>query len=242
MQRILLKRTLRDLKSNLPRYLSLLLLIALCMFIVIGFVSSAQSVIKTVNNHAKQNHLEDGQFAVFVPLSEQDIVLIESYGVTLERNFYLDFEMEDGSTLRLMKNREKINLIDMFDGEPASLQDQIVIERIYATAHGIQIGDTVKVAGKEFIVSGIATSADYDYCLQNISDISADGAVFGTAFVNTEAYESLLASGQSLHSEEYCYSYLLNDNISDTELKDILMSIKISPNDVQDVQMELMNY
>ena len=76
MQRILLKRTLRDLKTNLLRYLALFLLIALCMFIVIGIVGSAQSVIKTVNNHAEQNHLEDGQFGVFMPLSEQDIASI----------------------------------------------------------------------------------------------------------------------------------------------------------------------
>lgn len=235
MQRILLKRTLRDLRTNLLRYLALLLLIALCMFIVIGFVGSAQSVIKTVNNHAEQNHLEDGQFGVFIPLSEQDIAEIESHGVTLEASFYLDFQMEDGSTLRLMKNREKINLIDMYNGEPASSQDQIVIERIYATAHGIQIGDTITVAGKEFTVSGIATSPDYDYCLQNISDMSADGSVFGTAFVTAGAYEALSASGQSLHTEEYRYSYLLGNSISDTELKDILTSIKISPDDVQDV-------
>lgn len=224
MQRILLKRTLRDLKTNLLRYLALFLLIALCMFIVIGIVGSAQSVIKTVNNHAEQNHLEDGQFGVFMPLSEQDIAEIESYGVTLEAGFYLDFQMEDGSTLRFMKNREKINLIDMYDGEPASSQDQIAMERIYAAAHGIQIGDTITVAGKEFTVSGIATSPDYDYCLQNTSDMSADGSVFGTAFVTEEAYEALSASGQSLHTEEYRYSYLLGDRISDTVLKHMLMS------------------
>lgn len=241
MQRILLKRTFRDLKSNLLRYLALFLLITLCMFLVTGIVGAAQSVIATVNRHAEQNYLEDGQFGVWLPLPEQAAAEIESRGVTLEACFSLDFQMEDGSTLRLMKNREKINLIDMCEGEPASLPDQIVLERIYAAAHGIEPGDTVTVAGKEFTVSGTATSPDYDCCLQNVSDMSADGSVFGTAFVTADAYEALAESGQSLHSEEYRYSYLLGDGISDTELKDLLASVKISPNDVQSRTNEMLD-
>ena len=72
MQKIFLKRTIRDLRENLFRYLALFLLIILCMFMVVGIVGAAQSVIGTVNTHADETHLEDGQFGVFRPLAEQE--------------------------------------------------------------------------------------------------------------------------------------------------------------------------
>ena len=58
--------------------------------------------------------------------------------------------------------------------------------------------------------------------------MSADGKTFGTAFVTPEAYEGLLKSGIAEHSEEYRYSYILRDRLTDAELKEMLSSIKIS--------------
>ena len=66
--------------------------------------------------------------------------------------------------------------------------DEAAVERIYADAHGIETGDTVTIAGKEFTVSGIVTTADYEYCLRNMSDLYADGKKFGTDFVTQEEY------------------------------------------------------
>lgn len=228
MQKIFLKRTIRDLRRNLFRYLALFLLVILCMFMVVGIVGAAQSVIGTVNTHAEENHLEDGQFGVFRPLTAQEKRKLEDAGAVLEAHFYLDFQMDDGSTLRVMENRKKIDLLDLYDGSDAAAPDEAAVERIYADAHGIETGDTVTIAGKEFTVSGIVTTADYEYCLRNVSDMSADGKTFGTAFVTPEAYEGLLKSGMAEHSEEYRYSYILRDRLTDAELKEMLSSIKIS--------------
>lgn len=137
-------------------------------------------------------------------------------------------QTDDGSTLRVMENRKKIDLLDLYDGSEAAAPDEAAVERIYADAHGIETGNTVTIAGKEFTVSGIVTTADYEYCLRNMSDMSADGKKFGTAFVTPEAYEELLKGGMAEHSEEYRYSYILRDGLTDAELKEMLSSIKIS--------------
>lgn len=234
MQRILLRRILRDLKANAFRYLALFLLIILAMFMVIGVVASAESVIGTVDKKAAANHLEDGEFGVFLPLKEEETARLEAMGATLEECFYLDFQREDMSTLRLMQNREKINLIEIEDGAPAQNDREIVVERLYATAHRLAVGDTVTVAGQDFTVSGIGTTPDYDYCLRNMSDMAADGNLFGTAFVTKGAYEMLLSGGQALHAEEYRYGYRLGGDMTDRDLKDELLTMKIDPGDVQD--------
>ena len=234
MQKLFFRRTLRDLKTNVVRYLTLFLLVALAMFIVISIVGSAESVIGTVNKNDEANYLEDGQFGVFVPLTDEEIQRIEAMGVTLEACFYLDFEMDDASALRVMQNRETINLIELETGALAQNGNEIVVERVYATAHQLSVGDTITIAGTAFTISGIGTSPDYDQCLQNMSDMSSDGNVFGTAFVTPQAYDSLLAGGNTLHTEEYRYSYRLGNGVTDTDLKDVLLEITINPDEVQD--------
>lgn len=234
MQKLLFKRTLRDLKSNFFRYMALFLLIILCMFIVVGTIGSAVSVIESVNKRAEANHLEDGQFGVFVPLDKKTLQELKHMRVTLEECFYLDFLMEDASTLRVMKNRESLNLVYLEEGAPAYFPGEIIVERIYAAAHDLSIGDNIKIAGTDYTISGIGTSPDYEYCLQNMSGMSSDGNVFGTAFVTPEAYNELLAGGKALHAEEYRYSYLLGDNMTHSELKDYLKNIQINPDEVKD--------
>lgn len=234
MQKLLFKRTLRDLRANFFRYMALFLLIILCMFIVVGTIGSAVSVIETVNKRADANHLEDGQFGVLVPLDRKTLQDFKYAQITLEECFYLDFLMEDTSTLRVMKNRESINLVNLEEGSPAYSPGEIVVERIFAAAHNLSIGDNIKIAGTDYTISGIGTSPDYEYCLQNMSDMNSDGNVFGTAFVSPEAYNELLAGGKALHAEEYRYSYLLGDHMTHSNLKDYLMDIPINPAELKD--------
>lgn len=225
MQTLLFRRTLRQLKTNLFRYLALFILIIVAMGIVIGVVGSAESVIRTVDQKAEENGLEDGQFALFVPLTAAQYTAIEEMDITLEACFSLDFSMQDGSTLRLMKNRETINRIEIDSGRLAETAREVVLERLYAAAHSLRAGDSVIIGGQTFSVCGIGTTADYDLCLQNRADMSADGSVFGTAFVTGAAYEELAAGGQMLHTEDYRYSYHLHGETTDLQLKDYLMAM-----------------
>lgn len=234
MQKLLLRRVLRDIKANIFRYLALFLLIVLVMFLIVSMVGSAESIIGTVDKKASKNHLEDGQFGVFIPLGNNTIEKLRDKGVTLEECFYLDFSGKSGSTLRVMKNREQINLVELTKGRLAETKHEIVLERIYAAAHKINIGDSLDIGGSSYTVTGIGTSADYDHCLKNLSDMSSDGHVFGTAFVTSPAYEELLQSGKALHTQEYRYSYLLTGDVTDTGLKNDLSDLKLSPNEIND--------
>lgn len=234
MQRLLLRRTFRELRANLFRYGSFCLLVMLSMFIVTGLVGAAESVIHSVDRSAEINHLEDGEFSLFVPLNHSQISELYHMGVQLEEVFTLDFQMSDGSVLRVMKNRESINLNQIVSGQLAKTADEIVIERIYAAAHHYTVGDIIRIAGSNFKISGITTTPDYELCIQNMSDMSADGNNFGTAFVSDSAYERLRNSSALQHSEEYNYSYILSSTLSDMELKDKLKEFKIETSEVKD--------
>lgn len=235
MQKILRKRVLRDLKDNLLRYLALGFLIILGMYIIVSLVGAADTIIIGGEQHAEANCLEDGEFQVFVPLTAKEVELIEGQGVTLEPMFYLDFLQEDESTLRIYKNREAINLMELNEGQMPQMAEEVALEKRYCEENGITVGTEIVIADRSYQVVGIGSVPDYDAPLKNMSDSSVDSKSFGVAFMTSEAYEDLKASGESVKSEEYIYAYRLNGILSDAELKEQLQDLELSIEDVDDV-------
>jgi putative ABC transport system permease protein len=235
MQKLLLKRTIRDLRANALRYASLFILIVATIFLILSLVGSSESVIYTVDTRAEANHLEDGQFQVFFPLEEETLRELEEDGVAVEEAFFLDFTQEDGSTLRLFRNRERIDLVEINEGCPAKTESEIVPEYHYAEEHGLSVGDVLSIGGGAYTVTGVGSSPDYDCCIRNMSDVVADGNVFGTGFVTAAAYAELKEHGQAARSEEYRYSFLLNGAMTAGELKDRLLDLKVDRDKIQDV-------
>ncbi|MDE7281980.1 MAG: hypothetical protein K2N85_00085, partial [Lachnospiraceae bacterium] len=162
MNRILRKRLLRDLKSNFLRYLALVLLIVMGMYVVVSVVGAADTIIVGSAAKAEENHIEDGQFGVFFPLTdEQEKKLIDT-GIALEKMFNMDMEAADESIVRLMKNRENINLVDLDEGNQAKDYGEIVLEKRYCEEHGLKIGDSITISDIEFKIVGIGSTPDYD--------------------------------------------------------------------------------
>ncbi len=106
MNRVLRKRLFRDIKQNFLRWLALFLMIVLGMYIVVAMVGAAETIITGSTETAERNHVEDGEFSVFLPLSGDQEQSLRDMGVTLERKFSADITLDDGSVLRLMKNRD----------------------------------------------------------------------------------------------------------------------------------------
>lgn len=234
MQKILRKRVIRDLKENLFRYLALGLLIILGMYIIVSLVGAADTIIIGSKQHATENCLEDGEFQVFVPLTEQEIEKLENAGITLESMFYLDFLQEDESTLRVYKNREEINLLELDDGRMPETAEEIALEKRYCEENDISLGDEIVIANQTYQVAGIGSVPDYEAPLKNMADTSVASKSFGVAFVQERAYEELKASKKSTKSEEYVYAYRLNGAMSADELKDKLKKLEFSVGDVED--------
>ena len=190
---VLNKRIPRSIKARFFRWLALFLLVFLGMFMVVSLVTSAEVVTTDIEKFADEKNLEDGEFSVFVPLTEKDIKELDDSGCRVEQSFYIDFAMndDDDSTVRIFRNREDINIQCAKNGAPANHADQIMIEEHYAEAHELEVGDSIEIAGEKFEITGIAVSPDYDNVKQNISDVGINHAGFGTAFVNDEGYAAM---------------------------------------------------
>ena len=233
MNKVLNKRILRDLKANFARYLALLLMIVAGMFIVIAVVGAAETIITGTNELVIENKVEDGQFSVFLPLTEKQEMELTDSGVTIEKMFSADMKMADGSTLRLMKIREKINLIHLDNGVLPAQNGEAIIEKRYSEEHGISIGDSVEVGGVNLVVTGIGTVPEYDSPMNKLSDTAVESSLFGLVFVTAEQYDEILAATPVV--EDYCYAYRLNNKLTHDELKEKIKSLEFDYNEVEDI-------
>ena len=236
MQRILTRRILRDLRSHFLRYLALFILIVFGMYLIISIVGAAYTIVTNVGSYAEKNNMEDGEFSVFTPLTALQLSALRKNGITLEENFYVDYSLEDATTVRVYKNRDYINLVELYEGRLAETNYEIVLEKNFASVNGYYIGCTIKVEGETFTVTGIGTTSDYDAPLKELSDMMADSDSFGTAFVNDDAYENLKAGGGGT-SEEYVYSYLLDGAMTHEELKALLSDTELDRKQVGDAYL-----
>ena len=191
MQKVLRKRVLRNLRRHMGRYFALCLLVILGVFIVVSLLGAAQNIIDGTAEFAQKNRIEDGEWETFIPLRQEQLQELDGKGIEVEEQFYLDFSQgrepvgdaeagddsskEDGSagddagqsvkppaTIRLFRDRKSVNLVELDDGRKAEADDEIVLEKRFMEVHGLQIGDSLEIGGREFTITGIGTTADYE--------------------------------------------------------------------------------
>lgn len=166
MQKILRKRVFRDLKENLFRYIALGSLIILSMYMIVSLIGAAETIISGGEKIAKKYNVEDGQFSVFVPLTDKQKNILTKKGVTLEEQFYLDYQLSDESIVRVFKNRETINRVILENGNYPENDNEIILEKRYCAEHNISIGDTVTLGSDTFKVVGTGCVSDYQRPIQ----------------------------------------------------------------------------
>lgn len=232
MQKVLRKRILRELKENMPRYLALGAMIVLGMYIVISLVAAADAIMQGSARAAAEQSVEDGQFTLFAPMSDEEWQQLKSAGITVEEHFYLDYGAADGSTLRVSAVRQTIDRVRADTGRLPVRSGEVLLEKRYCEEHDICVGDEIRIGTFYYHVCGIGTSPDYDAPYRNLSDNVVDSGQFGTAFVTVQDYNLLQEEGGSLQAEEYVYAYLLHDKLTDRELKEMLRRFRAVNTDI----------
>ncbi|MCC8135573.1 MAG: ABC transporter permease [Ruminococcus sp.] len=233
MNKTLRKRVFRDLKQNIGRYIALTLLIVMGIYLVLSMVGSGESITRGTDDRKSVNLVEDGEFTVFLPLTDDEIEELSEGGNTIEAMFYTDMEY-NGTTLRMFRNRQNINLLQIDEGVQAESMGEAVIEKRYSEENEISVGDEIEILGRRLKITGIGTVPDYDLPVASFGDSAADSSAFGIIFVCDEQYDDI-RSEESLNAEEYVYAYRLGDGITDSEIKDRIKALDFDYTKVEDV-------
>ena len=215
MKNPLNKRFIRELKSDLGRYIVLFVFIVAMIAIVSGFQVAGNSMIKAYDESFEKYNIEDGNFELTAKADEELISKIEENDVTIYENFYLEEETTLGTTMRIFKNREEVNRACLMSGEFPVADDDIAIDRIHANKNELEIGDTITVSGKELKISGLVALTDYSALYQSPTDTMFDTKMFGVGVMTKEGFESI--GDDRLH---FSYSWRYDERpVDDIEAK-----------------------
>ena len=231
---VLNKRIPRNLKKNFSRWLAIFVLVVVCMYIVIALWGEAQQIYYNHDKFMKDYNVNDGSFATFARLNDDELAELEDLGFDIEESFYADYNVMSDDLLRVFKNRGEINKICAVDGRIAESDDEILIEQNFAEAHNIKLNDEIEIAGKKLKVCGLGCSPDYEAVLEN-PNANDDRDYFGTSFVTEKLYTSLIESKQAIKTEYYLYVYKKkNDDSDDDVLKEHIRGMEFDPSRVTD--------
>ena len=191
MKSPLRKRLPRELKSEIGKYLVVFILMVATIGFVSGFLVADGSMITAYNEGFEKYNIEDGNFRTAEQIYKTQREEIEELGVKLYDNFYLEEPLDNGSTMRIFKNREEINKICLMDGELPARRGEMAIDRMYADNNGLSVGDTLQSGKKTWKITGLVALSDYSCLFQNNNDSMFDSVKFGVSVVTEEEFDSL---------------------------------------------------
>ena len=210
MKSPLRKRIPRELKVEFGKYLVVFLLMVLTIGFVSGFLVADGSMLKAYDESFDKYNIENGNFRTAEKVYRSQWKDIEAAGVTLYENYYIEEDLDNGSTMRFFKNREKVNKVCLMKGEMPSGQGEIAIDRMYADNNSLQVGDTLIRGKKSWKITGLVALSDYSALFQNNNDSMFDSVKFGVGIVTPEEFETL-----DQEKLQYNYAWIYNQQPKD---------------------------
>ena len=203
MKSPLRKRLPRELKSEIGKYLVVFILMVATIGFVSGFLVADGSMLTAYNESFGKYKIEDGNFRTSEQIYKTQREEIEDLGMKLYDNFYLEEPLDNGSTMRIFKNREEINKVCLMEGSLPEKTGEIAIDRMYADNNGLSVGDTLTSGKRTWKVTGLVALSDYSALFQNNNDSMFDSVKFGVSVVTEEEFDSLDQS-----KLQYNYSWI----------------------------------
>ena len=191
MKSPLRKRLPRELKSEIGKYLVVFILMVTTIGFVSGFLVADGSMIIAYNESFEKYNIEDGNLRTAEQIYKTQREEIEKLGIKLYENFYLEESLDNGSTMRIFKNREEVNRVCLMKGELPTKTGEIAIDRMYADNNSLSVGDTLQSGKKTWTITGLVALSDYSCLFQNNNDSMFDSVKFGVSVVTEDEFDSL---------------------------------------------------
>ena len=242
MKNPLMKRLPRELKDDFVKYLVLFMFMTLTIGFISGFLVAGGSLKTAYDESFEKYSIESGHFLLKNEADNALIKKIEKEKVTVYKNYYMDIDTDsnlDGktnSTLRIFKNRERINKVCIMEGKLPVSDKEIAVDRMYADNNHISVGDSIKAGEKRLKVTGLVALSDYSAMFSNNTDLMFDAVLFGVAVVSDDLFKNYN------HNINYCYSWLYDmvpqsdeeeKKVSDAFLKTLYKNVYMSGNEIE---------
>ena len=190
------KRFLRDLRDDLGKYVVIALLMIFTIGLISGFLVADGSMVKAYNESFTKYNVEDGNFRTQKRMNKAQLKSAEGLGLYLYELFYREFSLENGSTIRVFRNRDRVDLVCLMEGEFPRAPGEIAVDRMYADNNDLKVGDRLRpVEGEEagsaqdgWVITGLVALSDYSAMFSDNNDTMFDALKFGVAVCSPEEF------------------------------------------------------
>lgn len=208
----LTKRILREFRQDIGRNIAIFIFIAVTIGFISGFLVADNSMKAAYDNSFEKYNIEDGNFELITEIDEDIKRRIEGEDVTLYENFFVEKEAENNTNdkndkvVRIFINREEVNKASIIKGKLPQNKGEIALDRLFAIKNKYKLGETAKIGGEEYKITGLIALSDYSALFSDNNDLMFDATNFCVAVVTKEQFEEYMDG--KLH---YSYSWKLND-------------------------------
>ena len=220
MKNPLNKRLFREVRTEFGKYAVIFLFMIMTIGLESGDLVASDSMIVTCNERYAKYHVENGHFHLKQEMNEKAVQKIEKDDVTIYPDFYVQRSYtgtdKKEKTLRIYESRDEINKVCIMDGKLPAKDNELVIDRMFADNNKTKTGDTLRIDGKTYTVSGLVSFSDYTTMFENNSDMMFDSVNFGVAMGTKSEFNAL--SGRNL-VYNYAWTYNAGDPADDAEEK-----------------------
>ena len=235
MKNPLNKRLPRELREDLGKYAVIFILLVITIGFISGFLVADNSMILAYNESFTKYNIEDGNFRVQKKMNKAQTKSVEALGIRVYENFYREFLLTSGSTIRVFHERTVVNGVCLMKGEFPDAPGEIAVDRMFADNNGLKVGDVIRTASdadteqtqsdadtdqlqgqpqeqpqsgaaRQWTITGLVALSDYSTMFSDNSDTMFDAVKFGVAIVAPE--EFALYPEKTL---QFCYSFKYND-------------------------------
>ena len=224
MKNVLKKRLPRFLKRNIGIYGGIALFIILVICLSAAYVIGNQGIRKAFHDMEDNNRLEDGFFALSVPMDKAEVSDLLGDSLELEYQPYADLLSSDESEIRVFKMRQSIDIPFVLEGSLPDSDNEIALDRLYCEAHDLDLGDKILVGSEDMEVSGIIGLPEYIVSFKELGDLLADREVFGVSIVS-DGFFSTLDEEKMTYQYAYKFKNELTREEVNQENRDIIKKL-----------------
>ncbi|MBP1925921.1 putative ABC transport system permease protein [Sedimentibacter acidaminivorans] len=201
------KRLFRMIKNTKGQYFAVLSIIITGIFVFTAVSNSALNLKDSLNDYYKKTNFAD----IFVSamglpekiesslIGQADIKEAEAR-LVFDTSFITeeDDEKVNVRVVSINKNENKINKLFIKSGKRELTEKDIIIIEQFALARNIHVGEQIKIQinGKQykFNVSGIASSSEYAYIMENEQTLLPDPENFGIVYIEDNYLRQIYGS------------------------------------------------
>ncbi|NRU35606.1 hypothetical protein DFH37_005306 [Clostridium beijerinckii] len=161
---IINKKIKRTMLAGKSQYIGSLVLIVFSCLLFTMFNLVSRNLTKLSSSFEKDYRQEDASFTA-IPRINNIKALETKFNMSIEETKSFDYLVSEDKTLRIFSENNKVNIPAIIQGKALN-SGEILIDPSYGKANKLDIGDSIEINDRNFIISGFMSLPNYIYPLK----------------------------------------------------------------------------